>query len=203
MLDAMPNTPTRERMRVPLPRRFRPTPALVVATVALLVALGGTSAAAVALIPRNSVGSNQVIDGSLRSRDLASGLLPAPTEAFSRSIAGPLVLQTSDNQVSVATLAIPRPGHYLIWAKARLTVDDDRSIDCDLVAAGHSDSSETTLTARTPGASVNATLSNVVVQDFADAGSVELQCGTYTKGKRFAARDVEIVALRVAASTVS
>jgi hypothetical protein len=44
----------------------RPSPALIVACVALLVALGGTSVAAVkALAPRNSVGSAQVINKSL------------------------------------------------------------------------------------------------------------------------------------------
>ena len=44
----------------------KPSPALIVACVALLVALGGTSVAAVkALAPRNSVGSAQVINKSL------------------------------------------------------------------------------------------------------------------------------------------
>lgn len=44
----------------------RPSPALVVACIALAVALGGTSVAAVkVLAPRNSVGSAQVINKSL------------------------------------------------------------------------------------------------------------------------------------------
>jgi hypothetical protein len=44
----------------------KPSPALIVACVALLVALGGTSIAAVkVLVPRNSVGSAQVINKSL------------------------------------------------------------------------------------------------------------------------------------------
>ena len=44
----------------------KPSPALIVACVALLVALGGTSVAAVkVLAPRNSVGSAQVINKSL------------------------------------------------------------------------------------------------------------------------------------------
>ena len=38
---------------------------------ALFVALGGTSIAATALVPRNSVGSRQVIDGSLQRADLS------------------------------------------------------------------------------------------------------------------------------------
>ncbi len=45
-------------------RRFRPSPALVVASLALLIALGGTGYAATRL-PRNSVTTVQVKDFSL------------------------------------------------------------------------------------------------------------------------------------------
>ncbi|HZE28613.1 MAG TPA: hypothetical protein VE055_00840 [Gaiellaceae bacterium] len=41
------------------------------ALLALFVALGGTSVAATALVPRNSVGSGQVINGSLQKADLS------------------------------------------------------------------------------------------------------------------------------------
>ena len=48
----------------------RPSPAMVVACAALVVALGGTGVAAVkVLVPRNSVGSLQVIDHSLLAKD--------------------------------------------------------------------------------------------------------------------------------------
>ncbi|HET8653564.1 MAG TPA: hypothetical protein VFM13_13450 [Gaiellaceae bacterium] len=48
-----------------------------VAYVALFVALGGTSfAAANALVPRNSVGTAQVINGSLLKKDFKAGQLP-------------------------------------------------------------------------------------------------------------------------------
>lgn len=50
----------------------------LVAYLALFVALGGTSAAATnALLPRNSVGTKQVIDHSLLSRDFKTGQLKA------------------------------------------------------------------------------------------------------------------------------
>jgi hypothetical protein len=65
----------------------RLSPAMVVACLALLVALGGTSVAAVTAIPRNSVGTPQlkknavmsakVKNGSLRASDFAAGQLPA------------------------------------------------------------------------------------------------------------------------------
>ncbi len=64
----------------------RPSPAMVVACAALIVALGGTSYAAIRL-PKDSVGSKQiktnavttskVKDGSLQSKDFKSGQLPA------------------------------------------------------------------------------------------------------------------------------
>jgi hypothetical protein len=67
-------------------RRYRPTPAMVVACVALAVAMAGTGYAATAL-PRNSVGTLQlknnavtsakVKNGSLLSADFKSGQVPA------------------------------------------------------------------------------------------------------------------------------
>src|SRR5664280_2206088 len=65
-----------------------PSPALVVACVALFVALAGTGVAAVvALVPNNSVGTAQlrnnavvsakVKDHSLAAKDFANGQLPA------------------------------------------------------------------------------------------------------------------------------
>jgi Collagen triple helix repeat (20 copies) len=50
----------------------RPSAATVIACVALAVALSGTSYAAVAkLLPKNSVGTRQVINGSLQTKDLS------------------------------------------------------------------------------------------------------------------------------------
>jgi hypothetical protein len=48
----------------------RPSPAVVISLIALFVALGGTSYAVVTL-PKNSVGSAQVINGSLQKGDLS------------------------------------------------------------------------------------------------------------------------------------
>ncbi len=54
----------------------RPRPATIVALVALFVALGGTGYAAFA-VPRNSVGSAQVINGSLQKSDLSKRTVAA------------------------------------------------------------------------------------------------------------------------------
>jgi hypothetical protein len=53
--------------------RRRPSPAIFISLVALFAALGGTSYAAVTkLLPKNSVGSAQVINGSLQKVDLSA-----------------------------------------------------------------------------------------------------------------------------------
>jgi hypothetical protein len=54
----------------------RPSAATTISVIALFVALGGTGYAAVTL-PRNSVGSAQVIDSSLKKRDLADKTISA------------------------------------------------------------------------------------------------------------------------------
>jgi hypothetical protein len=66
--------------------KHKPSPALVVATLALLFALTGTGIAAVAALPRNSVGTRQLRNGavvsskvrnhSLLARDFKRGQLP-------------------------------------------------------------------------------------------------------------------------------
>src|SRR5918995_2522853 len=57
-------------------RRFVPSPAMVVASLALLVALGGTSYAAIQNVPRNSVTTIHVKDRSLLARDFRAGQIP-------------------------------------------------------------------------------------------------------------------------------
>jgi hypothetical protein len=59
-------------MRMFRPRR--PTPALVVACVALVIAMGGTSYAAFSL-PKNSVGTAQLRNGAITQQKIAKGTL--------------------------------------------------------------------------------------------------------------------------------
>jgi len=47
----------------------------VMATIAVFVALGGSAVAAKVLLPKNSVTSKSVKDGSLKGKDLANGTI--------------------------------------------------------------------------------------------------------------------------------
>jgi hypothetical protein len=58
-----------------MPRRLRqlPSPALVVASLALVAALAGTSVAAVSQVPRGSVGTAQLKNGAVTSPKIRTG----------------------------------------------------------------------------------------------------------------------------------
>ena len=62
-------------MLMRLLRRFRPSPAMVIASLALFVALGGTGYA-VTRLPANSVTTRQVVNHSLLAVDFKSGQIP-------------------------------------------------------------------------------------------------------------------------------
>jgi hypothetical protein len=70
-------------------KRFRASPALLVGSLALLIALGGAAFAAVAsTLPRNSVGSPQVINHSRKKVDVAPRQAPRGLRGL-RGLAGP------------------------------------------------------------------------------------------------------------------
>src|SRR5262245_59053254 len=131
------------------PRRRRPSPAIVVASLALFVALSGASFAAASL----TIGSSQIIDnsilsrdvhdnglksvdiadGSLRASDLTPGLVGAGFSTFKDSFQ----LTTAANVVvPVAHLDVPA-GIYVIVAKLYTGVPLsglNETVRCDLVA---------------------------------------------------------------------
>jgi len=184
--------------------RFRPSPALVVASVALLVALGGTSVAAVALVPRNSVGSEQVIDGSLKSTDFKPGQVLAGSDVVSRSLTSPVTLG-GDKEQAFASLAIAKPGAYVIWARAQLVTTTADGGVCRLVAHGVPNAAGgtpdlTTASSILDDASVagntTPTLWMSVVHGFASGGgSVDLYCAA--AGKSATVRAARITAVRL------
>lgn len=139
------------------PARPRCSPALVVACVALLVALGGTSYATVIAIPANSVGTAQlkpqavtaaklapnavrtanVANGTLLTADFKPGQLPASGLAALRFASKsapeqPQVNVPSTTPVLVASLAVPA-GTYLVTAALNVFTD---ALFCKLQANG-------------------------------------------------------------------
>jgi hypothetical protein len=58
-------------------RRFQPTPAFVLALIALLVAMSGTAVAVTALAP-NSVKSKHIVNGQVKVKDLAADSVRGP-----------------------------------------------------------------------------------------------------------------------------
>jgi hypothetical protein len=98
-------------------RRLRtfPSPATVIASVALLLTLGGTSIAAVNALPRNSVGTAQlkanavtsakVKNGTLLNADFKSGQLPAgPQGPAGMSAREDITAETPTDSVSPKTM---------------------------------------------------------------------------------------------------
>ena len=54
-------------------KRIRPSPALVISLIALFVALGGTSYAAITSLPANSVGTKQLKNGAVTAAKINAG----------------------------------------------------------------------------------------------------------------------------------
>ncbi|MCB0863535.1 MAG: hypothetical protein KDB48_09950 [Solirubrobacterales bacterium] len=117
--------------------RYRITPSLVISVIALIVALGGASYAALK-IPRNSVGvaqlkknsvsapklrkgsvnSAKIKDRSIRTGDLAPGVIPGATWRGERD-ASTLLDLTGNLQVVASTPTLPA-GSYLVWSRANV-----------------------------------------------------------------------------------
>src|SRR5262245_1272025 len=87
MLEAQSSTTPGGHMRL---LRHRPSPAMVVACIALLVALGGTSVAAVSALAPNSVGPLQLRTAAVTNPKLANRSVTGAKVA-SNAITGALV----------------------------------------------------------------------------------------------------------------
>ncbi len=192
----------------------RPSPALVVASAALFVALGGTSIAAVnAALPRNSVGTIQlkqnavtgakVRNGSLLRADFRRGQIPAgprggpgpagphgetgPSHPYAPEGNGPITIPAAPT--TLANLSIPQAGSYVISAKTYVTSTAAGVATCRLEAGADVDQSQTYAGGATP-----FTLALLVVHTFDAPGSVDLKCSaTGTLQGNF----VKIAAIRV------
>jgi hypothetical protein len=196
----------------------RPSPAMVIACTALLIALTGTSIAAVQAVPKNSVGSAQlknnavtaakiasnavtaakiasnavtnakVQNGTLTAADFASGVLPASVDAFMRFLNGPIAIPIASTNLT--TLSVPQAGNYVISAKAYVS-GVDVTATCRLTAGGDFDESE---------AKAGNTLSLLVGHNFTAGGTADFAC---SGGLGITANFIKISAIKVANLTSS
>ena len=200
----------------------RPSPALVVSIVALVMSCGGTAAAARFLITSSkqikngAVTGADVRDGSLTLRDLKAGVVPtearsadpggAASEAYRKT--GPEL--PSGGSATVATLDLPA-GAYAIFAKTNLapSVHDDGLLNtllksnktiegrCRLDAAGDVDESAGALVS--PGSENVLMLSEQITRTLGAPGRVTLSCGA--DNAPWHASDASIVAVPVGRAT--
>ena len=200
------------------------SPAMVIAMIALTVALGGTSYAAIVLpahsvgakqlkssavtsvkIKKNAVTSAKVKDGSLLKTDFKAGQIPAgatgatgaigPSDAFSGYKNGPVALPSS--LATIATLNLPSAGKYVIFAKAWLfdSVNTPVLVDCQLSAESDTDQTRTMLEGNSGTVVAGAAVAFNVVHEFAAAGVAELKCNGF--GVNVTANQIKITAIKV------
>ncbi len=142
-------------------------------------------------IAANAVTGAKVQDGSLAAADLAAGVVP-PSDAQGRFVNGPVNIPSA--QTTVASLAIPAAGSYVIWAKTYVTSNVlSGSVTCRLEAGANFDETQGFVDVDRP-----ASLSLIVLNNFAAAGTVNLACSAVPAKQ---ANFIKIVAIRVATFT--
>lgn len=198
-----------------------PSPALVVAVIALVVATGGTSYA-VAKLPRNSVGAIQikrdavtsakvkaqaittakladgsvtgakVLDGSLTGADLAAGTLAAAYRS-DRDASTPLPLSSSSTTV-LSTPTLPA-GSYVLLARANV-----RETGGALTTATCSIGDDAAQAIPLASGDVVA-LSLVATTTLSSAGTASLSCLETSGGGALEVRQASVTAIRVESIT--
>ena len=115
-------------------RNVRITPATVLAGIALLLALGGTSYAA-ATLPRNSVTSIQVKDHSLLAKDFKAGQIPrgpaGPAGPAGSAAASKWVLLNPNGSISAQSGGITVTNH----ATGQTILDFGSAVNSKLIEA--------------------------------------------------------------------
>lgn len=185
--------------------RGKVTPSLVISVLALIVALGGASYAAIKL-PRNSVGpaqlkknsvsagklrkgsvnSAKVKDRSLKASDLAAGVLPGVTWYGERDVSSLLDL-TGEMQVLATTTEL-KPGPYVVSGRANVLGGAASStVLCSLV----SDAAQNFTVA--PGAVFPLAMNGVA--KLTEPGTIALRCNRSSGTPQIA--QAHVIATRV------
>lgn len=200
--------------------RHRPSPAMVIACTALLIALTGTSIAAVeATVPKNSVGSAQLKSNAVTAAKIASNAVTSAkiaSNAVTSAKVASGTLTSSDfasgvlpapvnglirflngpiaipiASTNLTTLSVPDAGNYVISAKAYVAGAVDNTATCRLTAGGDFDESQ---------AKPGNTLSLIVGHNFTASGTADFAC---SGGLGITANFIKISAIKVANLTNS
>jgi hypothetical protein len=200
--------------------RHRPSPAMVIACTALLIALTGTSIAAVeATVPKNSVGSAQLKSNAVTAAKIASNAVTSAKIASNAVTSAKVAngtLTSSDfasgvlpaavngfvrflngpiaipiTSTNLTTLSVPDAGNYVLSAKAYVAGAVDNTATCRLTAGGDFDESQ---------AKPGNTLSLIVGHNFTASGTADFAC---SGGLGITANFIKISAIKVANLTNS
>jgi hypothetical protein len=110
-------------MQQPKKRSLRPTPALVVAFVALFAALGGVGYSAVKLSP-NSVKTKNLKTAAVTTNKIADGAVTTPKFAADAIAPNAAYAANAANAGNAAKLGGVAPGHCQVgWLKASAVID--------------------------------------------------------------------------------
>jgi hypothetical protein len=174
----------------------------VIAMIALFVALGGTSYAAIRIgskqIKNNSVQSVDIKNRTIKSIDIAPGVIGATLQSSAGQVSrdsGPTDIAASQQYTTVATMGNIAPGSYLLLAKTNQngnTLTDGR---CRLSADDDADYSNRGL--RAQGTADSHSLS--LVHTFSGNGTAVLAC-RISEGK-WSTADSKIIAVKVASAS--
>lgn len=155
---------------------------------AVVAAKIASNAVTGAKIAANAVTGAKIADGSIAAADLAQGVVP-PSAAVGAFADGPVNVPVSE--ATIATLAIPAAGAYVIFAKAYLTSALlAGTVTCRLVAGSNFDTSQAYVASGQP-----STISLMVLSTFTAAGNVNLACSATVPEQ---ANFIKFAALQVA-----
>ncbi|MFL5960322.1 MAG: hypothetical protein ACJ75G_08680 [Gaiellaceae bacterium] len=187
-----------------------PSPASIISLIALFVALGGTSYAAITTLPKNSVGTKQLVNGAVTKKKIdrkTLGQLKGAPGARGPSDVYEMQLDASSPQAAAGaslTLALPNlpPGAYAIYGKAAIdpTQTNASSSKCTLTADRDSDIAFNPV--RTDAKWVT-TISTELTHTFASTGTVTMTCVVFSDkwilGSSATGGDTRIIAVAAAA----
>jgi hypothetical protein len=174
----------------------------VIALIALFVALGGTSYAALKIgskqIRNNSIQSVDIKNRTIKSTDIAPGVIGTTLQSSAAQVSrdsGPTNVAASQQYTTIATLSGLAPGAYLLLAKANQNGDQLTDGRCRLSADNDADYSNRGLRSQGTADTHNLQL----VHTFGGTGTAQLAC-RISDGV-WSAADSKIQAIKVASAS--